>query len=103
MFNLSIFDCLTEEERNLYNEFKINNKIDVREEIKKKILMSVKSFSGIREINRKTLFDKNGEPIISKLIAGFENECVACRNGVRNEPAENKRREVERRDTAEYA
>ena len=76
MFNLSMFDCLTEEERNLYNEYKINNKIDVREEIKKKILMSVKSFSGIREINRKTLFDKNGEPIISKLIAGFENECV---------------------------
>lgn len=76
MFNLSIFDCFTERERNLYNEYKANNKTDERQEIKKEILMSVTGFSGIREINRKALFNKNDEPIINKLIAGFENECV---------------------------
>ena len=54
MFNLSMFDCLTEEERNLYNEYKINNKIDVREEIKKKILMSVKSLEKLIEKHSST-------------------------------------------------
>ena len=50
MFNLSIFDCLTEKERKLYNKYKANNKADERQEIKKEILKSVKHYSGIREI-----------------------------------------------------
>ena len=76
MFNLSIFDCLTEEERKLYNKYKANNKTGERQAIKEEILKSVKDYSEIREINKKALFDKNGKAIISKLIAGFENECV---------------------------
>lgn len=76
MFNLSIFDCLTEKERKLYNKYKANNKADERQEIKKEILKSVKHYSGIREIDKKVLFNRNGEAIIAKLIAGFENECV---------------------------
>lgn len=76
IFNLSIFDCLTEKERKLYNKYKANNKTDGRQSIKKEILKSVKDYSEIRKINKNALFDKNGEAIISKLIAGFENECV---------------------------
>ena len=76
MFNLSIFDCLTEKERKLYNKYKANNKADERQEIKKEILKGVKHYSGIREIDKKVLFNRNGEAIIAKLIAGFENECV---------------------------
>lgn len=76
IFNLSIFDCLTEKERKLYNKYKANNKTDDRQSIKEEILKSVKDYSEIRKINKNALFDKNGEAIISKLIAGFENECV---------------------------
>lgn len=76
MFNLSIFDCLTEEERKLYNKYKANNKTDERQAVKEEILRNVKDYSDIRKISKKALFDKNGEAIISKLIAGFENECV---------------------------
>lgn len=76
IFNLSIFDCLTEKERKLYNKYKANNKTDGRQSIKEEILKSVKDYSEIRKINKNALFDKNGEAIISKLIAGFENECV---------------------------
>ena len=34
------------------------------------------SFSETRKIDKKALYDKNNEPVINKLIAGFENECV---------------------------
>lgn len=76
MFNLSIFDCCTEEEKAVYKKYRATNKLDEKNEIKKELLKSVNEFSGIREISKKILHDKNNEPKISKLIAGFENECV---------------------------
>ena len=76
MFNLSIFDCCTEEEKTVYKKYRATNKLDEKNEIKKELLKSVNEFSGIREISKKILHDKNNEPKISKLIAGFENECV---------------------------
>lgn len=76
MFNLSIFDCCTEEEKAVYKKCKAVNKLDKKGEIKEELLKSVNGFSGIREISKEILYDKSNEPMISKLIAGFENECV---------------------------
>lgn len=76
MFNLSIFDCCTEDERKIYRQHKKSNKSEKKQELKEALLDVVKTFSGIREINKKTLFDKNNEPVFNKIIAAFENECV---------------------------
>lgn len=76
MFNLSVFDCLTKEEREIYNQYREINKSDEKQKAKEELLNSVSSYPDIREIAKKSLFYKNNEPIISKLIAGFENECV---------------------------
>ena len=59
MFNLSIFDCCTEDERKIYRQHKKSNKSEKKQELKEALLDVVKTFSGIREINKKTLFDKN--------------------------------------------
>ncbi len=76
MFNLSIFDCRTEEERKLYEKLEKIKKED-SQEIKEQLTDVVKSFSGVRTIDRKVLFDpKSGEARVNKLIAGFENEGV---------------------------
>ena len=76
MFNLSIFDCRTKGERKLYTELE-KAKNEEKQNIKTKLLETVKSFSGIRTIGKKVLFDsKSGEEKVSKLIAGFENEAV---------------------------
>lgn len=76
MFNLSIFDCRTKGERELYTELE-KAKNEEKQNIKTKLLETVKSFSGIRTIGKKVLFDsKSGEAKVSKLIAGFENEAV---------------------------
>ena len=76
MFNLSIFDCRTKEERKLYGKLeKVKN--EEKQNIKTELMDAVKSFSGIRTIDKKVLFDsKNGEAKVDKLIAGFENEAV---------------------------
>ena len=77
MFNLSIFDCLTKEERKIYNDYKSTKDQDEQNSKKYELIQKVKSFSGIREIDKKILFDsKNGEAKVDKLIAGFENEAV---------------------------
>ena len=76
MFNLSIFDCRTEGEKELYAELEKAEKEDIKD-TKTKLLETVKSFSGIRTIGKKVFFDsKSGEAKVSKLIAGFENEAV---------------------------
>ena len=76
MFNLSIFDCRTKEERKIYGKLeKVKN--EEKQNIKTELMDAVKSFSGIRTIDKKVLFDsKNGEAKVDKLIAGFENEAV---------------------------
>ena len=76
MFNLSIFDCCTESEKKIYRRHKKSNKLEEKQELKEALLDIVKSFDGIRKINKKTLFNKNNEPIVNKTIAAFENECV---------------------------
>lgn len=76
MFNLSIFDCCTDSERKIYRQHKKSNKPEEKQAIKEELLNMVTSYSGIREIHKKSLFDKNNEPIIDKIIAGFENECI---------------------------
>ncbi len=76
MFNLSVFDCLTEKEREIYNQYKSKSKPDEKQIAKEELLKSVRSYSNAREIPKRSLFNKEDEPIISKLIAGFENECV---------------------------
>lgn len=76
MFNLSIFDCRTEEERDLYEELEKAKKEEAQE-IKEQLTNVVKSFLGIRTIEKKVVFDlKSGDARANKLIAGFENECV---------------------------
>lgn len=76
MFNLSIFDCRTKEERKLYGELE-KAKNEEKQSIKIKLMDAVRSFSGIRMIDKKVLFDsKSGEAKVDKLIAGFENEAV---------------------------
>ena len=77
MFNLSIFDCLTKEERKIYNDYKSTKDPDEQNSKKDELIQKVKSFSSIREIDKKVLFDvKSEEARVDKLIAGFENECV---------------------------
>lgn len=76
MFNLSIFDCCTDSERKIYRQHKKSNKPEEKQAIKEELLNMVTSYSGIREIHKKSLYDKNDEPIIDKIIAGFESECV---------------------------
>ena len=76
MFNLSIFDCCTENERMVYRQYKKASKPEDKQKTIKELLHNVMSFSETRKIDKKALYDKNNEPIISKLIAGFENECV---------------------------
>lgn len=76
MFNLSIFDCCTENERMTYRQYKKASKTEDKQEIIKELLHIVMSFSETRKIDKKALYDKNNEPVINKLIAGFENECV---------------------------
>lgn len=72
----SVFDCLTEEEREIYYKYKSKSKLDEKQIAKEELLKSVNDYSGVREILKRLLFNKEDEPIISKLIAGFENECV---------------------------
>ncbi len=76
IFNLSIFDSLTKDERELYEKYQNCKRTDEKQEYKKALLEMVKGFSGIRRIESKTIYNKSGEPRINKLIASFENECV---------------------------
>ena len=61
MFNLSIFDCLTKEERKIYNDYKSTKDPDEQNSKKDELIQKVKSFSSIREIDKKVLFDVKSE------------------------------------------
>lgn len=81
MFNLSVFDTLTDEERRLYNEYKKCKLIIDKENLKEQLLNTVKGLSSIRKIDRKAMYkcsggNKKDDVRIEKLLAGFENECV---------------------------
>lgn len=75
IFNLSTFDCLTEEERKLYNKYKKCNKKDEKADNRKAYEDKIASFSGIRSIPDKAIY-YDGVRRLDKMIAGFENECV---------------------------
>ena len=59
MFNLSVFDCLTKEEREIYNQYREINKSDEKQKTKEELLNSVSSYPDVREIAKKSLFYKN--------------------------------------------
>ena len=50
IFNLSIFDSLTKDERELYEKYQNCKRTDEKQEYKKALLEMVKGFSGIRRI-----------------------------------------------------
>ena len=53
MFNLSIFDCCTENERMTYRQYKKASKTEDKQEIIKELLHIVMSFSETRKIDKK--------------------------------------------------
>lgn len=74
MFNLSVFDCMTDEERILYNTWKKAKKKD-KDTAQKMYQKELDSFSGVRAIPTDKIF-KDELPRLDKVIAGFENEVV---------------------------
>lgn len=75
IFNLSTFDSLTKEERALYNAWKKAGDND-KKTLRKKFDKEIEALTGIREIQKSNIYEDNGQPRDSKVIAGFENECI---------------------------
>ncbi len=76
IYNLSTFDCLTNEERKLYNDYSKCNKEDKKDELREKFEREIESFDSVRTVIKEKLFYKNNERRLDKVIAGFENECA---------------------------
>lgn len=75
IFNLSTFDSLTPEERALYTAWEKAKDRD-KKILRAKYDQEVEGFTGIREIQKSNIYEDNGQPRDSKVIAGFENECI---------------------------
>lgn len=75
MLNLSTFDCLTQEERALYNSLGKASDKD-KKILRAKYLEEISLFKGAREIHDSCIYNSDGEPRENNVIAGFENECV---------------------------
>lgn len=86
LFDLSVSDTLTDEERALFNAYdKTSNKND-KEIMRNLYHEKIKSFTGTRTIEHKKLYQEDGSPCLNKVIAGFENEAVRlCDSFVFNE------------------
>lgn len=85
VFNLSVSDALTDEERALYDSLyraKKENKDTLRELYHEKI----KGYTGIRVIDDSKLYREDGSIRLNKIISGFENEAVRlCQSFVYDE------------------
>lgn len=82
MYNLTTIDCHAKNENKLYNEWKNCKDKEEKSGKKEEYIKSIKEYVGIREVDSKRiLVDK--EPKESKMIAGFENECVRLSDSFR--------------------
>lgn len=75
LFNLSVSDTLTDEERALYNSLYKAKKED-KDVLRDMYHEKIKSYSGIRMIDNSKLYQKDNSLNLGKVIAGFENEAV---------------------------
>lgn len=75
LFNLSVSDTLTDEERALYNSLYKAKKED-KDVLRNLYHEKIKSYIGIRVIDNSKLYQKDGSLNLGKVIAGFENEAV---------------------------
>ncbi len=76
LFNLSVSDTLTDEERALFNAYDKTSNKDDKEIMKNLYHEKIKSFTNIRMVDSKKLYQSDGSPRLDKVIAGFENEAV---------------------------
>ena len=75
MFNLSIYDAWTDEERKVHSIYKNGKKAD-KEHLRRQYIETLEKFTGQRIIEESKLYQKDKTPKLYKLIAGFENEAV---------------------------
>ena len=75
LFNLSVFDSWTDEERVLYSAYKRAKK-DEAPTLKELYDEKLRSYVGIRKIGKSAMFQKDGDIRLDKVICGFENEAV---------------------------
>lgn len=75
LFNLSVFDSWTDEERVLYSAYKRARK-DEAPTLKELYDEKLRSYVGIRKIDKSAMFLKDGDIRLDKVICGFENEAV---------------------------
>ena len=84
MFNLSIYDAWTDEERKVHSIYKNGKKAD-KEHLRRQYIETLEKFTGQRIIEESKLYQKDKTPKLYKLIAGFENEAVRlCDSLLRN-------------------
>lgn len=76
LFNLSVSDTLTDEERALFNAYDKTGNKDDKAIMKNLYHDKIKSFTGVRTIDHKKIYQEDGSPCLNKVIAGFENEAV---------------------------
>lgn len=75
MFNLSLFDTLTNEERVLYNAYCKAKEYD-KDILKNMWYKKLKEFTDVRSVDNKKMYTDDRMPCLHKVIAGFENEAV---------------------------
>lgn len=75
IFNLSVSDSLTNEERALYDSL-YKAKKENKDILRKLYHEKIKEYTEIRKIDNSKLYQEDGSVRLNKIIAGFENEAV---------------------------